>query len=606
MRPGIPQEAIDQVREAADIVEVIGRYVNLNRSGAAFKGLCPFHPEKTPSFIVNPERRIYKCFGCGEGGNVFSFLMKQGGMTFPEAVRELAESYGVPLPREDLSPQEAKKVKAKDRMVKIMTAAADYFQSRLWSREGNLARAYLLERSIPKEVAKRFGLGWAEDRWDGLLNHFAKERVNPALLERAGLVSPRKSGSGHYDRFRGRLIFPILDHQGRVVAFGGRVIEPDKEPKYLNSPETPLFKKGRILYNLHQARPAIRKRRRVIAVEGYFDCLSLAAAGITNTVATMGTALTGAQVRAMRGLGIDVVLVYDADFAGLKAAMRAQKVFSGEEVPARIMSLPDGLDPDDFIREHGPTRFLEEIEKAKPMIGFMVDKVLEKDLSSPESKAAAVRELAPVLSGIASPVEQASYVQQVAARLDITSGVVLSALSRATRTGDRGRPDRNPGRPTESKYQGGTDRRYLSALINFPPCRQALFEAGLEELLTDPLCRSVAGEAAVMTAAGRDWQADELINYLDPEGAELVVSLDLDDIPEDEARYVSFLVAGVRKRLKDRNIRQLESRIRAAQALGNEDEVLRLLGQLSSLTRKDAPGRSDEPLTLTTGGHEAV
>ena len=190
MKPGIPQEVIDRVREAADIVEVIGRYVTLSQAGSTFKGLCPFHPEKTPSFTVNPERRTYKCFGCGEGGNVFSFLMKHGGLNFPEAVRELAQTYGVPMPREDLSPQEAQKLKAKDRMFKLMTAAADYFQSRLWSREGSLARAYLLERSIPKEVAKQFGLGWAEDRWDGLLNHFTRERVNPALLERAGLVSP--------------------------------------------------------------------------------------------------------------------------------------------------------------------------------------------------------------------------------------------------------------------------------------------------------------------------------------------------------------------------------------------------------------------------------
>ena len=259
MKPGIPQEIIDQVREAADIVEIIGRHVTLIQAGSAYKGLCPFHPEKTPSFTVNPERRTYKCFGCGEGGNVFSFLMKHDGLSFPEAVRELAQTYGVPLPRPDLDPQEARKLQAKDRMVKLMTAAAEYYQSRLWSREGGAARAYLLERSIPKEAAKAFGLGWAEDRWDGLLDHFARERVNPKLLERVGLVSPRKSGTGYYDRFRGRLIFPIRDHQGRVVAFGGRVISSDQEPKYLNSPETPLFKKGRLLYNLHQARPVHQK-----------------------------------------------------------------------------------------------------------------------------------------------------------------------------------------------------------------------------------------------------------------------------------------------------------------------------------------------------------
>ena len=606
MRPGIPQEVIDQVREAADIVEIIGRHVNLTQAGSAYKGLCPFHPEKTPSFIVNPERRTYKCFGCGEGGNVFSFLMKHEGLSFPEAVRELARTYGVPLPRPDLDPQEARQIKAKDRMIRLMTAAAEYYQSRLWSREGGPARAYLLERSIPKETAQAFGLGWAEDRWDGLLNHFARERVNPSLLEQVGLVSPRRSGSGHYDRFRGRLIFPIRDHQGRVVAFGGRVIGPDQEPKYLNSPETPLFKKGRILYNLHQARPAIRKRGRVVAVEGYFDCLSLAAHGITNTVATMGTALTGAQVRAMRGLGIDVVLVYDGDFAGLKAALRAQEIFSQEEVPARIMALPAGLDPDDFVREQGSARFLEELENAKPMIGFMVDKVLERDLSSPEDKAAAVRELAPVLSGISSAVEQASYVQQVAARLNLDQGIILSALSRTDRTAGRrnGPEDRTQGLRLSNR--GGPDRRFLSALVNLPFCRLALIEAGLEEMLTDPLCQRVAQEAARLTDMGRDWRADELINYLDPEGARLVLSLDLDDRPADESRHAASLVAGVKKRIRERRIRELNSRITAAQALGREEEVLRLLDLLRSVTKGNAPARGDEILTLETGGHEAV
>jgi len=589
MGRGFPDEVIDQIREAADIVEVIGRYVNLSPSGRVFKGLCPFHPEKTPSFIVNPERRIFKCFGCGQGGNVFTFLMSQAGLSFPEAVEELARSYGVPLPRAEVSPQERRRHQRRERTYQLLAQAAAFFSDRLWSRAGSPARAYLLERGIPNRVAKRYGLGWAEDGWEGLTSHFRKNGVGPEALQEAGLVSPRRSGQGHYDRFRGRLIFPIRDHQGRVAAFGGRTISGGKEPKYLNSPETEIFKKGRILYGYHEALPAIRHRRRMVVVEGYLDCLSLAAHGLEGVVATMGTSLTGTQVKAMRGLGLEVVLVYDGDLAGLQAARRAQEIFHTEGVQARIASLPAGQDPDDFVRSRGLEAFEAELERAKPMDGFVIDAVLDRPLATPEDKADAVRELAPILSRIASPVAQADYVRQVAGRLGVTQEVVLSALSRT-------RPGGSPRARTESlvrriENQGRLrpDRRFVAALVNTPACRLALLEAGVEGVMTDPLCQKVAREAARLTARDPGWDPARLMDQLDDPETELVVSL-LEEIEiEDEAAYTGELVAKV-ERLTRENLKS-DIRRRAAEAdrAGDWEENLRLMEMLRSIGRGEIP-----------------
>ena len=314
MKPGIPQEVIDQVREAADIVEVIGRYVTLVQAGSTFKGLCPFHPEKTPSFIVNPDRRIFKCFGCGEGGNVFSFLMKHAGLSFPEAVLELAQGYGIPLPRPDLSPNEAKKVQAKERALKVMTAAADYFQSLLWSRQGSLARALSPGAVHPQGGGQELRAGLGRGQMGRAAQPFRPGEGQPGPFGADRADQPPRQRERPLRPFPGPADLP---HPGPPGPGGGLWRPGSGGGPGAQVPQLardPAFQKRPAPLQPPPGRPAIRKRSQVVVVEGYFDCLSLAAQGITNTVATMGTALTGAQVRAMRGLGIDVVLVYDGDF----------------------------------------------------------------------------------------------------------------------------------------------------------------------------------------------------------------------------------------------------------------------------------------------------
>ncbi|MBW2619309.1 MAG: DNA primase [Deltaproteobacteria bacterium] len=570
------QEKIDEVRQATDIAEVIGRYVSLTQRGERFVGLCPFHPEKTPSFTVNPQMQIFKCFGCGEGGSVFQFLMKHVGLSFPEAVRELAKTYHVPLPRPQASPQEKKQLQAREELLAVCGQAAGYFADRLKSRQGLGARTYLKERGIPDEVTGRFQLGWADDRWDGLLNHFRAQGASPARLKEAGLIMSRRSGTGYYDRFRGRLIFPIQDAAGRVVAFGGRGIEAGVEPKYLNSPETPLFKKGRLLYGFSEAVGDIRRLRRVVVVEGYFDCLSLISAGLAGVVATMGTSLTGQQVRLIRGLGAEPILVYDADEAGFKAATRAQEIFNREAVRARILVLPQGQDPDDFVRQEGLAAFESLLESARPLVAFVIDRILDRPLAAPEAKAEAVRELAPVLGRITEPVEQAAYVQEAARQLGVDEKTVLASLSRAGR-----------GVQLFQAFGGEeaatVERGLIAAMVNDPVCGRALVEAGVEEVLADPRHQEVAATVSRFCQKGRDYTPAELMDLLDEEARGLISSRHWPEKPSEDEAYLSELLATVARLRRRRKTAELQRQIEAAQAEGDEERVILLLARKDTL-----------------------
>src|SRR5712691_9008484 len=307
---GYPPHILDEIRTRVDIVELVGQFVTLKRAGENWKGLCPFHTENTPSFTVNPKRNIFHCFGCGAGGDAFGFLMRQDKMAFPEAVRALAERTGVELPT--VSRQQPETDGKFEALRRVMALAADFYSHALWEAEGAKARGYIESRGIDVEVAKRFGMGYAPEGWNALLGHMAKQGVTDEQLVQAGLVLPRQTGAGFYDRFRGRLLFPIRDVQGRVVAFGGRALAGE-EPKYLPSPETPLYVKGHMLYALDVAKTAMRERKRAIIVEGYLDCLMAHQHGFGETVAALGTAFTPAQLGLLRRYADEVVALFDAD-----------------------------------------------------------------------------------------------------------------------------------------------------------------------------------------------------------------------------------------------------------------------------------------------------
>src|SRR5881396_3838078 len=379
---------LDDIRAGVDIVDFIGRFVNLRKAGANWKGLCPFHGEKTPSFMVNPTKGIFHCFGCGVGGDVFGFLMRQDRLSFPEAVRALAKTTGVSLP-------EARGAQAGDsgreELFRAMDLAARFYAETLWGPSGERARTYLAERGLDPDVARRFGLGYAPEGWDRLLDFMRSEKIGEETLVAAGLAVQRENRSGSYDRFRNRLLFAIRDLQSRVVAFGGRAFGDD-QPKYLNSPETPLYTKGNLLYAADVAREPMRTKNRALLVEGYVDCLMAHQHGFPETVAALGTAFTPAQLALLRRYCDEVVTFFDADAAGQKAAERAEELleptsggfawavnrsgaFDGGALRVKVALLPAGHDPDTFLRAEGAPAFAERIAGARSLLSYAFERV---------------------------------------------------------------------------------------------------------------------------------------------------------------------------------------------------------------------------------------
>ncbi|MGD9497185.1 MAG: DNA primase, partial [Armatimonadota bacterium] len=349
-------DAKEEIRERLDLVEIIGQYVRLRRSGSRFVGLCPFHQDSAPSFSVDPARGFWHCFGCGEGGDLFSFVMRQEGLTFPEALRLLAQRAGVRL---ESDPQADERRRRRELLERAHQIAREHFIRNLFEHPAAApARNYLRRRGFNRWALDTFGIGYALEAWDDLLNTLAAQGINATIAEEAGLAKPGEHG-GHYDTFRDRIIFPIGDVSGRTIAFGGRALDPDNPAKYLNSPETPLFRKRRALYALDVARQAISAQGRAIIVEGYTDVISLHQAGIGNVVAGLGTALTREQLDLVGRYADEVVLVYDADAAGARAALRNLEVFAGADVEVSLVVLPENLDPDEFVRSRGPEAFTE-------------------------------------------------------------------------------------------------------------------------------------------------------------------------------------------------------------------------------------------------------
>ncbi|MBM2838705.1 MAG: primase [Deltaproteobacteria bacterium] len=361
MSGSIPEELIDEIKERVNITDVVSEYVSLKKVGANHKGLCPFHSEKTPSFTVNEGKQIFYCFGCGAGGNVITFLMKASGMTFPDTVTELAKRAGVTIPEASgrFAPQKNDRQEA---LYKINDSAASFYHSLL--SESEKAKSYLKKRGLKEETINDYKVGYGGEGWDSLYAFLSKKGLSLTLADELGLIIPKKSG-GYYDRFRGRVIFPISDIHGRVIGFGGRSID-GSEPKYLNSSESVLFKKSDSLYGITVARRWIKESDEALIVEGYMDLLSLHEAGIKNSVATLGTALTAGHLRLIKRLSSNIVTVFDADQAGVKATLRSIDLFITEGVNATVLTMPEGHDPDTFVREKGIEGFKKAIKSAMP------------------------------------------------------------------------------------------------------------------------------------------------------------------------------------------------------------------------------------------------
>lgn len=459
----IPDDTLDAIKAATDIVEVVSDYVELRRVGSNFRGLCPFHKERTPSFNVNPALGIFKCFGCGEAGDAIAFVQKVEGVGFVEAVRHLAERAGIELPEEGGPADEA--ASERETLYHALRFAARFYYRQLTQTEEGRTRAlpYVRRRGFTAETVRRFGLGYAPNRWDALLRAATEAQIKPEVLERAGLVLPRRQG-GYYDRFRGRLLFPILSHVGKVLGFGGRLLaEAPDQPKYVNSPETAVYHKGRVLYGLYQARHAIRAEQEAILVEGYTDVIALHQAGIAHVVAASGTALTAEQVRLLARYARRILLLFDADAAGVAAALRSVDLILREGLVPYVVTLPDRTDPDSFVRRVGPGAFRDYLrEHRRSFVAFMTAAARQAGrLDTPEGRMEVAREVFHAIAQIpAEPhyyVMWEGYVQAAAKELGVPDMYLRQQFPDLVRWAAAEAPPPRPrapdGEPPESSHR---------------------------------------------------------------------------------------------------------------------------------------------------------
>ena len=553
---------LDDIRAGVDIVDFIGRFVNLRKAGANWKGLCPFHGEKTPSFMVNPKKGIFHCFGCGVGGDVFGFLMRQDRLSFPEAVRALAKTAGVALPEErEAQPGDS----GREELLRVMDLAARFYADTLWTSAGVRAQKYLGERGIDADVARRFGLGYAPDGWDRLLDFMKAQKVAEDGLVAAGLAVQRENRSGCYDRFRNRLLFAIRDLQGRVVAFGGRAFG-DEQPKYLNSPETPLYTKGNLLYAADVARETMRAKNRAVIVEGYVDCLMAHQHGFTETVAALGTAFTPAQLALLRRYCDQVITFFDADAAGQKAAERAEELLeptsggfvwavnrsggfdSAGTLRVKVALLPAGHDPDTFLRAEGPAAFAAHLESARSLLSYALERTIrESEGTGPRGRTNAFARAALMLSKVGDAEEAAVLSREAALRLGVDATQLWIEAQRLQAS--LRKPPAPVGVATTATPPPVWERDLVALLVTSATARQALLPLLDGEELTHAVLREVA-----LTLRARP----------DAEGATLLAEL-----PSEAARHAlsALLVADPPASDPDASIEQFRRRLDRAQRL---------------------------------------
>lgn len=426
----ISPESLERVKQAVDIVEVISAHTDLRRAGARWTGLCPFHEERTPSFSVDAQEKLYHCFGCGVGGDAIKFVEEKEGLGFAEAVELLADRYGVEIEREQEDPRAEAKRQRRRRLEQLLERTAAYYAGFLWeAEEAGKAREYLAGRGLGEETLRGFGVGYAPSAWDKILVRGQQAGFSVAELREVGLVQKGRGG-GEYDRFRSRIMFPIRDRRGRTLGFGGRAMRDDQGAKYVNTAETDFFHKSQLLYGVDRAKAAIAKANRAVVVEGYTDVLALHQAGVEETVAVMGTAITGEQVAALSGMVEEVVLALDADSAGQEAMLRAQRVAAGRRMRLRVAAMPGGVDPAEMMAEpDGPERFRALVEAAVEVNAFQVGLVLDRtDAASPAARDRSLEEVAPILAAMGESASRSDLVRQVAERLDLDPAMVMGRV----------------------------------------------------------------------------------------------------------------------------------------------------------------------------------
>lgn len=577
----------EQLKSQLNIVDVVGQYVRLKRqgNGSRYVGLCPFHSEKTPSFNVNANLQIYKCFGCDAAGDVFKFVMEQEGLTFPETLKTLADRNGIPMPQRDYGDDPEAKTRAA--LFEIHEIAADLFQKNLRGPNGAEARRYLESRGVSKAAMDEFRLGLSDASGGQLAERLQK--FGSALLDQSGLVLKRDNGT-FFDRFRARLMFPIHNESGKLIAFGGRALRPQDEPKYLNSPETKLYKKSTVLYNLHRAKIDARKKDRMILVEGYMDVIGVYSAGIHEVVASSGTSLGHEQVRAIKrqvsqqGNVGQIILNFDSDAAGARSTEKYIGILLSEGLRVKVLQVPGGLDPDEYIQEHGSEAYEKLLSAATSYFFWLADRAKAKfDMQTPEGRTDAFKYLLPVLQQVSDQVERAGIMNELAEYLKVDRELIASAVRRTTPTQAARRPE------DIAAALSPNEKLLLASLLTSQEARQGIIQyLGRIDMLPLLEMRNVFEAALSLENEGAAFSVEAISSRVDARAQKIITELSFADlgIPEDGAlqQALHCLEALERKAAKV-TIRDLELRVRELEREGNEQEALRLLAEVDKLKR---------------------
>jgi DNA primase len=579
---------VEHLKSSVDIVAVIGEYVRLRRVGAGprYMGLCPFHSEKTASFSVHSGHQFYKCFGCSAGGDVIKFVMEMERLSFWEAIQHLAERNGIPLPkRNDLADDEAKR---RTRILDIHVLAAQHFSRTLNSSAGSEARQYVDRRGVRSEISEEFALGYAERGGQSLVRFLERQGFTSLELEESGLVIKRSDGSGFFDRFRHRLMFPIHSESGKVIAFGGRALAPDDEPKYLNSPETSIYRKGHILYNLNRARKAIQQESYVIMVEGYMDVIGVYAAGVHNVVATCGTALTQQQVASLRRHAPEVVVNFDPDKAGRSATERSIDIVLNERMQVRVLELPEGVDPDEYILANSAAAYVDLVKNhTRRYFHWLADRARGKfDMRTPEGRVQVFQLLLPQIHKMPERLDRLEVVNDLADHLRVEPSVVLDEFRRAAAERREARPA-----PVAKSPLGISERQLLRAILENDVARAQLpprlRQAGVHKTF---LSAKIFETMLRMIEDGAPFSYTTVEARLEDSDKELLAKAVLDDEEVQETPTIEQAAACLERLERDAQksgAADLRERIKAAERAGDFAEALRLTAEFRD--RKSKP-----------------
>ena len=575
---------IEEIKSRVDIVELASEYLTLKKAGRNFIGLCPFHQEKTASFTVNREKQIFYCFGCGEGGNVITFLMKIANKTFPEAIKDLAEKTGVVLPQRLISKESREKDSLRESITSLNLRAAQQFARNLFSSVGKDAREYLVNRGITEETIKQFRLGYAPDSWRSLANYIESCGLSLKLAEQAGLVAAGKEG--FYDRFRSRLIFPIENIVGEMVAFGGRILQKG-EPKYLNSPESPVYIKGKVLYGLNRTKDEIRRQGFAVIVEGYFDLISLWNAGVGNVVATLGTALTREQLELLRRYTLEVVALFDPDEAGIKALDRSLELFLSMGMRARALILPEGCDPDDYVKKYGKDKLNELIHHAPAISDYYIDHVLGSGRTF-EDKREMVKIAMELINKISDKKEKDIFIKRIAEKTGINQELLIKE---AYKNEMQIEPKRGKERRELDINNDLVEMHLIQLLLEYPQKITKIENENILDFFLQPELK-VVGEKiveaykllgfvdiSIILAADEDKPLLERIHKLRMEAASVHDDL-VEKIFADNIRQIK------RKWYKEQH-HQIKLRLGKAQDNGDEELLSNLLREKEKLLTKE-------------------